>query len=112
MSMMNFDAGGIAQAANAAALPSVGAKPQLSPLAQLVAAQHIMPAFSPIVVAGMVRAIEFALIATIGIATYFGYVYNAYGQIFDWYYIATAFAVAGLPGIGAQQDPIEYNSTT
>ena len=23
-----------------------------------------------------------------------------------------AFAVAGLPGIGAQQDPIEYNSTT
>src|SRR5438270_579062 len=100
MSMMNFDAGGMAQATTS--VPGVGAKPQLSPLAQLVAAQHIMPAFSPIVVAGMVRAIEFALIATIGVATYFGYVYNAYGQIFDWYYIATAFVVAGLAMIAFQ----------
>src|SRR5947199_1512559 len=100
MSMMNFDAG--AAAATAATIPGVRATPQLSPLAQLVAAQHIMPAFSPIVVAGMVRATEFALIATIGIATYFGYVYNAYGQIFDWYYIVTAFAVAGLAMIAFQ----------
>src|SRR5215470_10402834 len=100
MSMMNFDAGRMAQPASAA--PSARAKPQLSPLAQLVAAQHIMPAFSPIVVAGMVRVVEFALIALIGVATYFGYVYNAYGQIFDWYYIATAFAVAGLAMIAFQ----------
>src|SRR3954453_19563456 len=101
MSMMNFDASGMAGAATAA--PTGGrAKPQLSPLAQLVAAQHIMPAFSPIVVAGTVRAAEFILIALIGIATYFGYVYNAYGQIFDWYYIATAFAVAGLSMIAFQ----------
>jgi hypothetical protein len=83
MSMMNFDAGGMAQAA--AAAPGVRAKPQLSPLAQLVAAQPTVPAYSPIVVAGMVRAFEFMLIAMIGIATYFGYVYNTYGQIFDWY---------------------------
>ena len=102
MSMMNFDAGAAATAATATSLPGVRTTPQLSPLAQLVAAQHIMPAFSPIVVAGMVRAIEFALIATIGIAAYFGYVYNAYGQIFDWYYIATAFAVAGLAMIAFQ----------
>ena len=100
MSMMNFDASGMAQAA--AAMPGVKAKPQLSPLAQLVAAQHIMPAFSPIVVAGMVRAAEFMLIAMIGIATYFGYVYNAYGHVFDWYYIATAFAVAALAMIAFQ----------
>src|SRR6185503_2305200 len=93
-------ASGMAQAA--AAAPAPRARPQLSPLAQLVAAQHIMPAFSPIVVAGMVRAVEFMLIALIGIATYFGYVYNAYGQIFDWYYIATAFAVAGLAMITFQ----------
>src|ERR1051325_4232143 len=102
MSMMNFDAGGMAQAAPAASMAGVRTKPQLSPLAQLVAAQHIMPAFSPIVVAGMVRAAEFMLIASIGIATYFGYVYNAYGHIFDWYYIATAFAVAGLAMIAFQ----------
>src|SRR3954467_785472 len=102
MSMMNFDASGMARAAPAASAAAVRAKPQLSPLAQLVAAQHIMPAFSPIVVAGAVRAAEFILIAMIGIATYFGYVYNAYGQIFDWYYIATAFAVAGLSMIAFQ----------
>jgi Undecaprenyl-phosphate glucose phosphotransferase len=99
---MNFDAGGLAQAATAGPTPGVRAKPQLSPLAQLVAAQHIMPAFSPIVVAGIVRAAEFMLIALIGSATYFGYVYNAYGQIFDWYYIATALAVAGLAMIAFQ----------
>src|ERR1700752_5511129 len=102
MSMMNFDASGMAQAATAGPAAGARAKPQLSPLAQLVAAQHIMPAFSPIVVAGMVRAAEFTLIALIGIATYFGYVYNAYGQIFDWYYVATAFGVAGLAMIAFQ----------
>src|ERR1700752_3378428 len=102
MSMMNFDASGMAQAATAGPAAGARAKPQLSPLAQLVAAQHIMPAFSPIVVAGMVRAAEFMLIALIGIATYFGYVYNTYGQVFDWYYIATAFAVAGLAMIAFQ----------
>src|SRR6478752_8885556 len=99
MSLLNFDAGAATAAGTA---PGARTKPQLSPLAQLVAAQHIMPAFSPIVVAGMMRAIEFVLIAAIGIATYFGYVYNAYGQIFDWYYIATAFAVAGLAMIAFQ----------
>jgi Undecaprenyl-phosphate glucose phosphotransferase len=102
MSMMNFDAGGIAQAAVAGPASGPRAKPQLSPLAQLVAAQPTMPAFSPIVVAGIVRAFEFMLIAMIGVATYFGYVYSAYGHIFDWYYIATAFAVAALAMIAFQ----------
>jgi Undecaprenyl-phosphate glucose phosphotransferase len=102
MSMMNFDAGGMAQAAPAAPVAGPRARPQLSPLAQLVAAQPTMPAFSPIVVAGMVRAAEFLLIATVGVATYFGYVYNTYGHVFDWYYIATAFAVAALAMIAFQ----------
>jgi len=99
MSLLNFDAGAATAAGTA---PGARTRPQLSPLAQLVAAQHIMPAFSPIVVAGMVRALEFLLIATIGVATYFGYVYNAYGHVFDWYYIATAFAVAGIAIIAFQ----------
>ena len=104
--MTNFDAGNMMQAASAAAaasVPSIRSAPrQLSPLAQLVAAQHIMPAFSPIVVAGMVRLIEFGLIALIGAATYFGYVYNAYGHVFDWYYVATAFGVATLAIVAFQ----------
>src|SRR2546423_3185993 len=78
------------------------ARRQLSPLAQLVAAQHIMPAFSPIVVAGMVRLIEFALIALVGVATYFGYVYPAYGHVFDWYYVATAFGAAAFAVVAFQ----------
>ena len=109
--MMNFDAGKMMQSATTgAAAVGVRGKPQLSPLAQLVAAQHIVPAFSPIVVAGMVRVLEFVLIALVGIATYFGYVYTAYGHVFDWYYIATAFGVAGLamhrvPGRRHLSDP-------
>ena len=104
--MMSFDASKMMQAvtagAGAAAVPGIRQKPvQLSPLAQLVAAQQIAPAFSPIVVAGIVRLAEFCLIALIGIATYFGYVYSAYG-VFDWYYIATAFGVATLAMIAFQ----------
>src|SRR5947209_2290212 len=106
MSMTNFDSGNVMQAASvaaAASLPSFRSAPrQLSPLAQLVAAQHIMPAFSPIVVAGMVRLVEFGLIALVGVATYFGYVYAAYGHVFDWYYVVTAFGVAGLAIIAFQ----------
>src|SRR3954466_10667981 len=79
------------------------AKPaQLSPLALMVAAQPIIDAKSPIVVAGIVRITEFFLIAAVGVMTYFAYVYPQYGQIFDFYYIATAFAVAALAVIGFQ----------
>ncbi len=81
MSMMNFDAGKMVQAApsaaGAATVPGIRAKSRtLSPLAQLVAAQHIVPAFSPIVVAGIVRFVEFVLIAAVGVAIYLGYVYT------------------------------------
>ena len=54
MSMMNFDAAGMAQAATASAAPGARPKPQLSPLAQLVATQHIMVAPSAIIGAGRV----------------------------------------------------------
>src|ERR1044072_9038771 len=74
--MMSFDASKMMQAVTAGAgapVSGIRQKPvQLSPLAQLVAAQHIAPAFSPIVVAGIVRLAEFALITLVGIATAFG----------------------------------------
>src|SRR5215475_11826192 len=98
---MSFDAAKMMQAVSAGAgtIASGGIRStprQLSPLAQLAAAQPLAPAFSPIVVAGIVRLVEFALIALIGTALYFGYVYSAYGHVFDWYYVATAFGVAAL----------------
>jgi len=87
----------------AASGPEHRAKPgQLSPLALMVAAQPIIDAKSPIVVAGIVRIVEFALIALVGIATYFAYVYPQYGQVFDLYYIGTAFAVAALAVVAFQ----------
>src|SRR4051812_711679 len=107
MSMANFDSGKVVQAASAAAaagtVPGIRPKSrELSPLAQLAAAQHLRPAFSPIVVAGIVRLIEFALIATVGVLTYFAYVYQTYGQVLEWHYIATAFGVAMLAVIAFQ----------
>jgi hypothetical protein len=87
----------------ASAAPEQRAKPaQLSPLALMVAAQPIIDAKSPIVVAGIVRITEFFLIAAVGVLTYFAYVYPQYGQVFDFYYIATAFAVAALAVIAFQ----------
>jgi len=87
----------------AAAAPDQRARPaQLSPLALMVAAQPIIDSKSPIVVAGFVRIAEFALIAAVGIVTYFAYVYPQYGQVFDLYYIGTAFAVATLAVIAFQ----------
>src|ERR1044072_9769105 len=112
--MMNFDASKMMQAVTAGAgapVSGIRQKPvQLSPLAQLVAAQHIAPAFSPIVVAGIVRLAEFALITLVGIAAYFGYVYSAYG-IFDWYYIATAFGVAALAMIDRKSTRLNSSQT-
>src|SRR3954451_15813108 len=87
----------------ASAAPEQRAKPaQLSPLAQMVAAQPIIDGKSPIVVAGIVRISEFFLIACVGVAAYFAYVYPQYGQVFDLYYIATAFAVAALAVLAFQ----------
>jgi Undecaprenyl-phosphate glucose phosphotransferase len=81
----------------ASTAPEQRAKPaQLSPLALMVAAQPIIDAKSPIVIAGIVRIVEFAMIALIGIIAYFAYVYPQYGQVFDLYYVGTSFAVAAL----------------
>jgi Undecaprenyl-phosphate glucose phosphotransferase len=104
---MSFDAAKMMQAASASAgtatAPGLRSAPrQLSPLAQLAAAQHLAPAFSPIVLAGFVRVIEFVLIALVGAVLYFGYVFPAYGHVFDWYYVATAFGVAALALIAFQ----------
>ena len=82
----------------ASSAPQQAAKPvQLSPLAQMVAAQPMVDAKSPIVVAGIVRIVEFSLIAAVGVIAYFAYVFPAYGKVFDLYYIGTAFAVDTLP---------------
>jgi FlaA1/EpsC-like NDP-sugar epimerase len=87
----------------AASAPESRAKPvQLSPLALMVAAQPMVDSKSPIVVAGIVRIVEFALVALVGITAYFAYVYPQYGQVFDLYYVATALGVAVLAVLSFQ----------
>ena len=64
----------------------------LSPAALEVAAQRSMGAYSPIVLAGTVRLIEFALVVTIGFAVYVAYVVPAWG--FAWHYAAAILGIA------------------
>src|SRR5262245_60989280 len=64
---------------------------ELSPAALAAAAEATRSAYSPIVVAGFVRAIECAMIAAIGTAVYSLYVLP--NHAFDWLY---AIAIAGI----------------
>ena len=66
----------------------------LSPAAREVAAQPYERAYSPIVVAGTVRLIEFALVGLVGLIVYFAYVVPADG--FAWHYIGAILGIALL----------------
>ena len=63
-------------------------------------AQPIASAWSPIVVAGIVRMAEFALIAAVGLAIYVGYVVPNEG--FEWRYIGAIFGIAALAMLAFQ----------
>jgi hypothetical protein len=52
------------------------------------------PAYSPIVLAGLVRAIEMALVAAVGFTFYVCYVVPGHG--FAWYYFAAILGIALL----------------
>jgi Undecaprenyl-phosphate glucose phosphotransferase len=95
--MSEFDVRRMVSAAPAGvasvAMPPLAGKPhKLSPAARLAASQPLARAYSPIVLAGFVRMIEFVLIVAIGHGIYFAYVFATYG--FDWYYPATAIGIA------------------
>jgi Undecaprenyl-phosphate glucose phosphotransferase len=72
----------------------------LSPTALLVAAQQFKPAYSPIVLAGTVRLIEFAIVAVVGFAVYFAYVVPGYG--FARYYAAAILGIATMSMLAFQ----------
>jgi Undecaprenyl-phosphate glucose phosphotransferase len=86
---------GASMASAVRAMPRGDAKPtdaqKLSAAALAVAAQRFQPAYSPIVVAGFVRVIEFLLVALVGLALYFWYVVPVVG--FARYYV---FAIVGI----------------
>jgi Undecaprenyl-phosphate glucose phosphotransferase len=72
----------------------------LSAAALEVAAQRFRRAYSPIVLAGIVRAIEIALVATVGFALYFCYVVPANG--FARYYVGTIIGISLLSMLAFQ----------
>jgi Undecaprenyl-phosphate glucose phosphotransferase len=65
---------------------------RLSPAALAVTNQKVRPAYSPVIITGIVRAADFLLLSLIGIALYLGYVARIDG--FSWRFIASIFAMS------------------
>ena len=83
-------------AATAAATITVGRpwverRRRLSQAALVVAGQKVRRAYSPVVIAGIVRLADFVLLSLIGIALYLGYVVPLSG--FHWEYVAAIFGM-------------------
>src|SRR5262245_64282528 len=72
--------------------PPVERRRRLTPAALAVANQKVGRAYSPIVIAGVVRVIDFVMLSAIGIALYFGYAVPLIG--FYWEFLAAIFGVA------------------
>jgi Undecaprenyl-phosphate glucose phosphotransferase len=91
--------GGDSAAAMGGPKPASGPK-VLSPAALEAAAQPTAPAWSPIVVAGTVRMLEFALTALVGFAVYLVYVVPIEG--FEWRYVGAVFGISLLAMLAFQ----------
>jgi hypothetical protein len=71
--------------------PPVERRRRLSAAALAVTSQKVGRAYSPIVIAGAVRLVDFIMLSLIGIALYFGYVVRLGG--FHWEYTAAILAM-------------------
>ncbi|MGB3273675.1 MAG: undecaprenyl-phosphate glucose phosphotransferase [Xanthobacteraceae bacterium] len=81
-------------------MPRVERRRRLSPAALAVANRKVLPAYPPVVIAGAVRGIDFALIATLGITLYLAYVAPIDG--FNWRYIWVIVGIAAAAVIAFQ----------
>jgi Undecaprenyl-phosphate glucose phosphotransferase len=91
-------AAAVSTSATAAAAPST--PKALSPAALDAVAEPTTSAWSPIVVAGTVRMIEFALTALVGLAVYLAYVVPI--ESFEWRYAGVIFGIAVLAMLAFQ----------
>jgi Undecaprenyl-phosphate glucose phosphotransferase len=71
--------------------PPIERRRRLSAAALAVANQKVSRAYSPIVITGAVRLVDFVMLSLIGIALYLGYVVRLSG--FHWEYIAAIFGM-------------------
>jgi Undecaprenyl-phosphate glucose phosphotransferase len=86
-----LDAAATAAMTAATDRPPIERRRRLSPAALAVTNQKVSRAYSPIVIAGAVRLVDFVMLSLIGIALYFAYVVNRTG--FHWEYIAAIFGM-------------------
>jgi Undecaprenyl-phosphate glucose phosphotransferase len=84
--------------------PRVERRRRLSPAALAVTNRKVLPAYSPIVIAGAVRAVDFVLLNLVGLAIYSGYVVPLDG--FRWPYVAAIVAMAATALIFFQASSI------
>ncbi|WP_022721267.1 undecaprenyl-phosphate glucose phosphotransferase [Rhodopseudomonas sp. B29] len=89
--MISAAASGAATATSTAGAPAVERRKRLSPAALAVANEKVRPAYSAIVIEGLVRLADFVLIALTGVSLYLGYVARMDG--FAWQYIAAILAM-------------------
>jgi FlaA1/EpsC-like NDP-sugar epimerase len=86
-----LDAAATAAATASADAPPIERRRRLSQAALAVTNQKVRRAYSPVVIAGVVRVADFVLLSFVGIAIYFGYVVPLTG--FHWEYIE---AICGM----------------
>jgi FlaA1/EpsC-like NDP-sugar epimerase len=100
--MAQFDSRSMVEAATATlgTAASVTGPRRLAGAAEQAATEPVAPAMSPIVLAGAVRIIEFALVALIGTAIYAAYVVPTEGV--SWHYFGAVAAVAVLAMLAFQ----------
>lgn len=79
-------------ASQTGAKPWVERRRRLTPAALAVANEKVLPAYSPVVITGLVRLFDFVLISAVGTALYFAYVLQI--DPFSWSYIAAILGVA------------------
>ena len=105
--MVELDARKMLSASAAAATSAIGSQDarrraprQLSPAALAAASEETLSAYSPIVVAGIVRLVESILISLVGAIVYLAYVVPVEG--ISWSYVVAIAVIAGLSIIAFQ----------
>jgi Undecaprenyl-phosphate glucose phosphotransferase len=87
-----LDAAATAAATITVDQPPLERRRRLTQAALAVVSQKVRPAYSPIVIAGVVRVVDFVLLSLVGVIIYFGYVVPLSGL--HWEYILAILAVS------------------
>jgi Undecaprenyl-phosphate glucose phosphotransferase len=93
-----------AEAATISSAPRIERRRRLTQAALAVTNQKVRRAYSPIVIAGAVRLIDFALLGIVGVAIYLAYVAPLNG--FNWQYVAAILGMSAMAVVCFQASDI------